>query len=110
MKITDISWWMSLPYEITIHPLDEKNDGIGGYTAWVEDLGRYSCCGWGKTVQEAVNMVDAIKEDIFRRCIAEDFDIPLPTDNRVRYSSDSPGERRKKIRVKLKRLFDRCKN
>ena len=76
MNIND---YMRLPYTITIQPLVQEADGDTGFVAWCEDLGRYSCTGWGETIQDAVAAMQDVKREIFRRCLKEGFEIPLPS-------------------------------
>lgn len=70
--------YMKLPYIITIQPLVQEVDGATGFVAWCEDLGRCSCNGWGETIQDAVTAMQDIKMEIFKRCLKEGLEIPLP--------------------------------
>ena len=78
LENVQLEGYMKLPYIITIQPLVQEADGDTGFVAWCEDLGRCSCTGWGETIQDAVTAMQGIKRELFRRCLKEGLEIPLP--------------------------------
>ena len=70
---------MKIPYTITIQPMTTELYGMKGYVAYIKDLGKYSCNGWGKTMVKALEMMQERKYTILMNCIKEKLPIPLPT-------------------------------
>jgi hypothetical protein len=70
---------MKIPYTITIQPMTTELNGMKGYVAYIKDLGKYSCNGWGKTMVKALEMMQERKYTILMNCIKEKLPVPLPT-------------------------------
>lgn len=78
-KIED---YKSMKYKIEITPIPEEEGG--GYEAYIPDLGRYTVCATGDTVEEAINNLNEVKSNHLERWIKENKRIPVPKqeDNR----------------------------
>jgi predicted HicB family RNase H-like nuclease len=72
----NIEYYMSLPYRIEIQPIPAGKGG--GYDASIPKLGKRSVCGYGATIEEALNDLPAVKEERLRSYLEENLNIPEP--------------------------------
>ncbi|MBU0712651.1 type II toxin-antitoxin system HicB family antitoxin [bacterium] len=72
----DLIFYMSLnyPIEIVRIPFDEG----GGFAASIPQLGRNVFVGDGETVDEAIKMLEFVKEEWFKTYLERGREIPLP--------------------------------
>ncbi len=76
MKHKDIDYYMELPYRIEIQPVPEE-DG-GGFEASIPELGRRAVCGDGDTIEEALDSLEAVKQERLSAYLAKGVSIPEP--------------------------------
>lgn len=71
----NLEYYMSLNYsvELTHIPPDEG----GGYSACIPKLGRSAFIADGDTIEEAVDNLNALKEESFKRMIKNGIDIAV---------------------------------
>lgn len=72
----NLEYFMALPYRIEIQPIPESIGG--GYEASIPDLGKYSVCAHGETIEEAIRELQTVKEERLRSYLEEALTIPEP--------------------------------
>ncbi|HPC36669.1 MAG TPA: toxin-antitoxin system HicB family antitoxin [Candidatus Marinimicrobia bacterium] len=72
----DLDYYMSLNYPIEIIKIPEEEGG--GYMATIPQLGRNVFVGDGETIEEAIKMLDFVKEEWFKTYLERGREIPLP--------------------------------
>jgi len=72
----DINYYMNLRYPIEIQEIPPEFGG--GYDASIPMLGRYAFHGWGNTIEEAIEMLNEIKKELFEEYIRKGISIPEP--------------------------------
>jgi predicted HicB family RNase H-like nuclease len=80
----DLEYFLSLPYRIEIRPIPETEGG--GYGACIPRLGRYAVCADGETIREAMENLQAIKEERLTEYLSEGLNIPEPERDDEDYS------------------------
>jgi len=76
MEQKDLEYYLNLEYQITISKMQE-NEG-GGYSACIEQLGKYAFIGDGETVKEALEDLKEVKEILFAEYLEKGIPIPEP--------------------------------
>lgn len=80
----NIDYFMSLPYRIEIQPIPPSKGG--GYDASIPLLGKRSVCGYGETIEEALNDLQTVKKERLRSYLEEGLTIPEPNEEEENYS------------------------
>jgi antitoxin HicB len=80
----NLEYFMSLPYRIEIEPIPENKGG--GYVASIPLLGKYAVCGDGDTIEEALENLQAMKEERLNSYVREGLSIPEPDPDEDEYS------------------------
>ena len=80
----DFNYYMNLPYEISIKKVPEEMGG--GHIASIPLLGEHRCRGYGKTIKQALNKLEEVKEDLFQDYLKKDYDILEPIKEEEQYS------------------------
>jgi antitoxin HicB len=80
----DIDYYMSLPYRIEIQPISQ--DKGGGYDASIPRLGKRSVCGYGETIEEALDDLLEVKRERLTSYLEEGLIIPEPDKDEDNYS------------------------
>ena len=83
-KQKNLDYYLKLRYKVEITPIPEE-DG-GGYDASIPQLGRMAFRGYGKTIDEALAHLEAVKKDLFERYLKKGIDIPEPAIEEEKYS------------------------
>ncbi|BAI81747.1 hypothetical protein DEFDS_P125 (plasmid) [Deferribacter desulfuricans SSM1] len=71
-----LEYYLNLKYKIIIEKIDEE-DG-GGFDAYIKELGKYTCCACGETVEEAYNSLIEFKNELIKKWYEEGKEIPEP--------------------------------
>lgn len=74
----DLGFYMSLNYPIEIIKIPSEEGG--GFSATIPQLGRNVFVGDGETVEEAIEMLEFVKEEWFNTYLERGREIPLPED------------------------------
>ncbi len=80
----NLEYFMKLPYRIEIQPIPEKKGG--GYEASIPQLGKSSVRADGETVEEALNGLQAVKQERLASYLEEGLLIPEPDPDEEDYS------------------------
>ncbi|HNW58485.1 MAG TPA: hypothetical protein PKI62_02265 [bacterium] len=76
METKDLKYYLNLEYQITISKIP-ANEG-GGYSACIEQLGKYAFIGDGETIEEALEDLKEVKEILFTEYLKKGIIIPEP--------------------------------
>jgi antitoxin HicB len=77
-------YFMNLPYRIEIQPI-AANRG-GGYEASIPELGKYSVCADGETMEEALINLQKVKQERITAYLDEGLPIPEPHEEQEEFS------------------------
>ena len=72
----DLEYYMSLDYEIWTSEIPV--DMGGGYEACIRELGEWACVGAGETKEEAIEVMNKVKESLFKDWLKDKVFIPEP--------------------------------
>jgi predicted HicB family RNase H-like nuclease len=72
----NLEYYLNLDYRVVIEKIKEE-DG-GGYMAYIDELGKWTCNACGETPEEAYNNLIEYKEDLIKRWFSENKKITEP--------------------------------
>lgn len=72
----DLKYYMDLPYVIELVKIPESEGG--GFSASLPEVGKFAIVGDGDTPEEAIENLNAIKEEYFSEYLSEGIQIPEP--------------------------------
>jgi predicted HicB family RNase H-like nuclease len=72
----DLKYFMGLPYVIELIQIPESEGG--GFSASMPEVGRFAFVGDGDTPQEAIDNLNALKEEHFSEYLEKGIHIPEP--------------------------------
>ena len=72
----DLNYYMNLMYPIVLQEIPK--DVGSGWTAYVKELGMYSCYGGGESPEEAIKNMNIVKEELLKDLIKNNLEIPKP--------------------------------
>jgi antitoxin HicB len=80
----NLEYFMALPYRIEIQPIPDSKGG--GYEASIPLLGKYAVRADGETIEEALEGLQAIKQETLGSYLEEGLVIPEPEPDEEDYS------------------------
>ncbi len=105
MKINkkDLNYYLNLDYKIVVEKIPEESGG--GFEAYIEKLGKYTCNGNGETREEAIQDLLEFKDELMKRWYAKGYDIPEPEKEKFsgRFTVRVPIELHKRLHESCKR-------
>ncbi len=75
-EVRALRYYMSLHYEMKIEEVPEEEGG--GFMISIPDLGEWSVCAWGETLEEAYQILQEVKKEAFQRWLEMGIPIPEP--------------------------------
>jgi len=69
-------YYMDLPY--TVHIEEQKDEDGHFFYAYIDELGKYTCYGVGKSIEEALKSLEVAKEVTIEDILAAGKAVPLP--------------------------------
>ena len=73
---SEIDYYMGLPY--TIHIEEQKDEDGHFFYAYISELGKYTCYGVGKSIEEALKSLEVAKEVTIEDILETGKAVPLP--------------------------------